>query len=95
MTKIELKHPEGKKAVSMDSDKYNLIADAIVALLGEGTELSHNDLLKGVKDAFGKSQITFPGSLNWHLEWVKLDLEARGKIKRTNATQTKYILNNE
>lgn len=95
MTKIELIHPEGKKAVSMDADKYELIAGAILGLLTDGTEISHNDLLIGVKDNFSKRQITFAGSVNWHLEWVKLDLEARGKIKRVTTPQTRYTLTNK
>lgn len=95
MAKTELQHPEGKKAVSMDSDKYNLLADALLNLLEGGKELTHNELLTGVKEGFSRKSISFPGSVNWHLEWVKLDLEAKGKIKRTGKDQVKYLLNKQ
>lgn len=95
MAKTELQHPDGKKAVSMDTDKYNMLADAIIGMLTRGNELSHNELLSGVKDILSQNKTAFSGSVNWHFEWVKLDLEARGKIKRITSSQTMYVLNKE
>jgi hypothetical protein len=40
-----------------------------------------------------EKKIRFDGSLNWYLEWVKLDLEAQGIIKRIAKTAPqKYLL---
>ncbi len=34
----------------------------------------------------------FSGSISWYAETVKLDLEARKLIKRTNSKPQKYLL---
>lgn len=44
------------------------------------------------KELKAKGQ-TFQGSLPWHLEWVKLDLEARKAIRRVPGTSPqRYII---
>jgi hypothetical protein len=37
---------------------------------------------------------SFIGNVQWHAEQVKLDLKARGIIKRTKEKIPKYILSN-
>ena len=75
--KTELKHPEGKKAVSMDQGKYNLLKSAILECLKSKTGVTHKELQQSVINHFEKNNIKFEGSVPWHLELVKLDLEAR------------------
>jgi hypothetical protein len=92
--KIQLKHPQVKKAVSIDKYKYELLKKEIVKYLTENSDGAFSDILKAIAQDFKKNKITFDGSLNWYLEWVKLDLEARGIIKRVPKTAPqKYILN--
>ena len=82
-TKLQLTHPQGKKAISMDPSKYKVIKDAIFEALKGKVELSHKDLFNAVAGIFAKNKTPFSGSVEWHLEWVKLDLESKEKIKRS------------
>ena len=81
--KIQLKHPAGKKAVQMDKSKYDALSHAILTHLRNVGESSHSDILQAITEDFGKNKISFDGSIEWHMEWVKLDLEARNEIKRS------------
>lgn len=91
--KIELKHPEGKKAISMDNVKYNVLKLAIVECLKTKSGLTHKELKQAVTDYIENNMIQFSGSVPWHLEWIKLDLEAREVIKRIETkTLVKYSL---
>ena len=80
--KIQLKHPAGKKAVSMEKEKYEILKKIILKILKAKGEFTHKELLKAVTVNFKKDKIKFEGSIEWHMEWVKLDLEARKEIKR-------------
>ncbi len=81
-TKIQLKHPVGKKAVSMDKGKYDVLKKVLLNRLKTKGESTHKEILQTVTEDFKKNKIKFDGSIEWHMEWVKLDLEARKKIKR-------------
>ena len=92
-TKIQLLHPAGKKAVSMDPDKYNLLKDSLIGFLKARGEATHDEILEAVNNDFNKNCTKFEGSVEWHLEWVKLDLEARKEIRRIQTrTPVKYAL---
>ncbi len=80
--KILLKHPAGKKAVSMDKEKYNAIAKSVLYFLKTKGESTHTEILKAVIEDFKKNKTQFKGAIEWHMEWVKLDLEARKNIIR-------------
>ena len=92
--KIQLKHPQGKKAVSMSKDKYELLKTEVVKYLTDNPDGTFSDLSKTITQNFMERKIKFDGSLNWFLEWVKLDLEAQGIIKRVpKTTPQKFMLN--
>ncbi len=80
--KIQLKHPAGKKAVIMDKSKYDILKKAMLHSLKITGESSHSEMLKAITENFKKNKIIFEGSIEWHMEWVKLDLEAKKGIKR-------------
>lgn len=82
--KIQLIHPEGRKAVRINKEKYDLLKRAIINSLREGVELTYADMLQYTTADFKKKKVVFEGSLEWYLEWVKLDLEARKEIKRVS-----------
>lgn len=82
-TNIQLKHPTGKKAMSMDLDKYEILKKVLLNCLHTKGELTHTEILQIITEDFIKNKTKFEGSLEWHFEWVKLDLEARKEIKRT------------
>lgn len=81
-TKIQLKHPAGKRAVSMDRGKYDILRKVLLNRLNEKGESTHKEILLTITEDFKKNKTKFDGSIEWHMEWVKLDLEARREIKR-------------
>jgi len=87
MEKILTKHFAGKKGWNIEKKKYDIVRKAIIACL-KGKELTYTDLVKCVK----KRIPDFEGSFPWYVEVVKLDLEARKIIKRTNMTPQIYRL---
>ena len=89
-TKIQLRHPAGKKAVTMEAGKYSLMMKAILARLAKG-ESTHSDMLHDVTAGFSRKGTDFPGSIEWHMEWVKLDLEAKKQIRRTSSSPVRFV----
>lgn len=81
-TKIQLKHPGSKQAVGMTKGKYDVLKKIIVKCLKTNGESTHTELLRTITADFKSTKRKFDGSIEWHMEWVKLDLEARNEIKR-------------
>jgi hypothetical protein len=79
---IQLKHPAGKKTISMDKSKYETIRKVLLDCLKTKGESTHAEILKTLTQYFKKNKTKFEGSVEWYMEWVKLDLEARKEIKR-------------
>jgi ubiquitin C-terminal hydrolase len=91
--KIQLKHPTGKKSIMMDKVKYDILTNALLNHLKTKGESTFTEILQSISEDFKKNQIKFQGSIQWHIEWVKLDLEANKKIRRVpNTTPEKYGL---
>jgi hypothetical protein len=83
--KIQLIHPQGKKAISMDKGKYDIIRMYLLKYLKSKKEVTHAEIQNAISEEFKRNKIKFEGSLEWYTEWVKLDLEARKEIKREGA----------
>jgi hypothetical protein len=81
--KIQLLHPAGKKAVRMQLEKYEIIKNGILEHLNTSDGATHSALLQALLETLAKKGTKFKGSIEWHMEWVKLDLEARKKIIRS------------
>ena len=79
--KIKLSHPEGKKSFNIDAKKYELMSNAILQCL-KGHILTHKEMLEAINIDFKKNKIKFDGSVEWYMEGVKLDLEAKKIVKR-------------
>ena len=90
--RIELMRPAGKKAVTMDTYKYETVRDALVRRLEKQGESTHSEMLTAINDDFAKNKTRFDGSVAWHMEWVKLDLEARKQIKRIGSSPVTFVL---
>jgi len=84
--KIQLIHPAGKKAIGMDKEKYSVIEKSLLNFLKGKAESTHKEILNAITEDFKKNEIKFVGSIEWHMEWVKLDLEAKKKITRIGDT---------
>jgi hypothetical protein len=85
--KVQTLHPSpGKSNKKIDRTKYDIIKAAILEIL-KTTEPTHNELFETLnKKLNGK----FEGNINWYGETVKLELEARRLIERTNDKPQKY-----
>ena len=77
--KIRTLHPQKKQGVKISREKYEIIRKAILCVLQSEKEISFMNLSRAVeKEVNG----TFDGSVMWYVTTVKLDMEARGEIKR-------------
>jgi hypothetical protein len=76
---IRTLHPEKKQGVNISKEKYEIIRTAILSALHKQKEISFMNLSRAVEKEVNGS---FEGSVTWYVTTVKLDLEARGMIKR-------------
>jgi hypothetical protein len=84
---IQTLHPQpGKKNKRISLQKYNVIRQNILAILSHG-ELTHTELMEELYDYV---KDFFEGGVQWYGETVKLDLEARKIIERTDTKPEKY-----
>ena len=81
-------HPQGKQGVRIDRAKYDVIRDAILAVLREGGDVRFGGLADTVRDRLASA---FDGSVSWYVTTVKLDLEARGEIERVPGSRPQRL----
>ncbi len=86
--KILTQHPQGKSGKNITKQKYEVIKKAILSVFS-GKELTHTELFTLLNTHLKDK---FPGNIDWYSETVKLDLEARKIIQRTDAKPPKYRL---
>lgn len=61
-TKIQLEHPGGKKALSIDKDKYETLKKVLLNLLHTKGELTHTEILQIITEDFKKNKTKLQGS---------------------------------
>ena len=76
---IRTLHPEKKQGVNISREKYEIICQAIMSILEGQKEMTFMKLSRAVEKQVNGN---FEGSVTWYVTTVKLDLEARGVIKR-------------
>jgi hypothetical protein len=76
---IRTLHPEKKQGVNINREKYEMIRKEILSALHKQNEISFMNLSRAVEKQVNGN---FEGSVTWYVTTVKLDLEARGMIKR-------------
>ena len=82
--KVQTKHPDSKKrGVNISKEKYDSIRSLIIECLRK-KELTYTELSKCVGEIL-KGRLK--GSIEWYVEVVKLDLEARRIIERMPNTK--------
>lgn len=86
--RIQTLHPKGKSGRSIEKGKYDQIKAALLKVLA-GSQLTHSELLSGIESELLGS---FDGNASWYAETVKLDLEARGIIGRSDNRPQKYFV---
>jgi len=76
-------HPQGKKGINILKRRYELVKDTLLHLLEAQGEITYQELNSLAKEALAD---TLDGSIPWYVVSVKLDLEARGVIRRIPGT---------
>ena len=85
---IKTLHPEKKQGVNINRDKYEIIRKTIMSVLRANKEMTFMRLSRAVeKEVRGD----FECSVMWYVTTVKLDLEARGEIKRVPKSRPQLV----
>ncbi|MCA6073810.1 DUF6958 family protein [Fulvivirga sedimenti] len=84
---IQTLHPvAGKTNKRISLKKYEIIKENILSILAE-SEPTHTELME---ELYSRIKDTFEGGVQWYGETVKLDLEARKIIERTEKKPERY-----
>ncbi len=85
---IRTLHPEKKQGVNISREKYEIIRKTIFSVLKQNKEMTFMKLARAVeKEVRG----TFEGSVTWYVTTVKLDMEARGEVKRVPNSRPQLV----
>ncbi len=85
---IRTLHPGKKQGVNISKEKYEIIREAILCVLKTEKEITFMNLSRAVeKEVDGN----FEGSVTWYVTTVKLDLEARGVVKRVPNSRPQLV----
>ena len=85
MEKVQLKHPEGKKAISMEKAKYDALKSSFIDCLKAKRIAPFDELLADVTADLQNKKIKIKGVIQWNLFWVSLDMEANKQVKKNKA----------
>lgn len=85
---IRTLHPEKKQGVNINKEKYEIIRKAILSTLRTEKEMTFMKLSRAVEKEVNGN---FEGSVTWYVTTVKLDLEARGQIKRVPHSRPQLV----
>ena len=80
--------PEKKQGVKISREKYEIIRKAILCVLQAEKEITFMNLSRAVEKEVNGN---FEGSVTWYVTTVKLDLEARGQIKRVTNSRPQLV----
>jgi len=86
--KIRTLHPEKKQGVSISKEKYEIIRKSILSTLRARKEITFSNLARAVEKEVNGN---FEGSVTWYVTTVKLDMEARGEIKRVPKSRPQLV----
>lgn len=81
-------NPQKKQGVNISRQKYEIIREAILCVLKEEKEITFMKLSRAVER---EVKGNFEGSVTWYVTTVKLDMEARGEIKRVPKSRPQLV----
>ena len=85
---VKTLNPQKKQGVNISRDKYDTIRKAIMSEVRANNEMTFMKLSRAVEiEVRGK----FDGSVMWYVTTVKLDLEARGEVKRVPNSRPQLV----
>lgn len=86
---IQTLHPDpSKQGVRIEKNKYNTMREAILLNLKQLGAVTFTELSAVVEDQLGGR---FDGSVMWYFTTVKLDLEARGELRRVPKSKPQLV----
>ena len=87
---IRTLHPEKKQGVNISREKYETIRNAILCVLQaqQQKEMTFMKLSRAVEKEVNGN---FDGSVMWYVTTVKLDMEARGELKRVQNSRPQLV----
>jgi len=85
---IRTLHPEKKQGVNISKEKYEIIRKAIFSALKQKKEMPFMKLARAVEKEMNGN---FDGSVTWYVTTVKLDMEARGEVKRVPNSRPQLV----
>jgi hypothetical protein len=85
---IRTLHPEKKQGVNISREKYEIIRKSILCVLQEQRQMTFMKLSRAVEKEVNGN---FEGSVMWYVTTVKLDMEARGEIKRVPNSRPQLV----
>ena len=85
---IRTLHPAKKQGVNISKAKYEIIRKAILSTLHTQKEMTFMNLSRAVEKQVNGN---FEGSVTWYVTTVKLDLEARGVVKRVPHSRPQLV----
>jgi hypothetical protein len=86
--KVRTLHPKNKTGVNISREKYDIIRKSILCVLETQKEITFMNLARAVaKEVDGN----FDGSVTWYVTTVKLDMEARGEIRRVPNSRPQLV----
>ena len=86
--KIRTLNPAEKQGVNISREKYEMIRKAILCVLETQKEITFTNLSRAVEKEVNGN---FEGSVTWYVTTVKLDMEARGEIKRVPHSRPQLV----
>lgn len=84
--RIQLIHPEGKKAPTMERTKYEALKTAFLTCLKAKKVAPFQELLFDVQCDLKTRRVKVEGKLEWNLFWVTLNLEANKELYKDRAS---------
>jgi hypothetical protein len=85
---IRTLHPQKKQGVNISRQKYEIIREAILCVLKTEKEITFMKLSRAVENEVNGN---FDGSVMWYVTTVKLDMEARGEVKRVPNSRPQLV----
>lgn len=77
----------------MEKKKYETLKKSLVKAFKTQKEMTFKEMLKSVINDLNEQKITFQGSVQWHLAWVQMDMEANDELtKDTSKSPQKFKL---
>ena len=88
--KIMTLHPQGKSGVNILKAKYDQVRKVVLEVIESEQPITFTDMFNTCNDIL--SEQNFDGKPGWYVTTVKLDLEARGLVKRVPKTSPHQLI---